>query len=130
MLNPKQFYPKLRFQHTKEHDWSDESKMVHTLRAYNGNDYLGYMEWGGAFEAPDTEGSITSIEVHPEHQRKGVATALWNEGHRIARIFSDPRTYPDPRDRVPAPAHSAGRTRAGEAWSRTTSGYFEPHEIL
>jgi GNAT superfamily N-acetyltransferase len=55
---------------------------------------------------------IINVEVPPEHQRKGVATALWNEGHRLAETSK----------RIPAPKHSTDRTNEGDAWARSVGG--------
>jgi hypothetical protein len=55
---------------------------------------------------------IHNIEVPTEHQRKGVGTALWNEGHRLA----------EENARIPKPKHSADRTDDGTAWAKSVGG--------
>lgn len=55
---------------------------------------------------------IRSIDVPPAFKRQGVATSLWNEGHRLAEEHA----------KVPAPKHSADRTNEGDAWARSVGG--------
>lgn len=55
---------------------------------------------------------VINIEVDPEHQRQGVATAVWNEAHRLA----------EENARIPKPKHSPDRTNAGDAWARAVGG--------
>ena len=55
---------------------------------------------------------VHNIEVPTEHQRRGVATGLWNEAHRLA----------EQNARIPAPKHSADRTTEGDAWARSVGG--------
>lgn len=55
---------------------------------------------------------VLGIDVPPEFRRQGIATALWNEGHRLA----------SENQRVPAPKHSSDRTPAGDAWARSVGG--------
>lgn len=55
---------------------------------------------------------IQNIQVPPDHQRRGIGTAMWNEGQRIA----------EENQKVPAPKHSRDRTDAGDAWARSVGG--------
>jgi hypothetical protein len=50
---------------------------------------------------------IQNIEVHPRHQRKGVATAMWN----YAQDISGNNIH-----------HSPVRTDEGDAWAKTVGG--------
>jgi hypothetical protein len=59
-----------------------------------------------------TPKGVTNISVPEAAQRQGVATSLWNEGHRLASENA----------KVPAPKHSADRTNQGDAWARSVGG--------
>lgn len=61
---------------------------------------VGQMDWH-----PKTH-HITGINVYPEDQGKGIATAMWKMGQEIR----------------PKPQHSADRTRAGDAWAKSVGG--------
>lgn len=77
---------------------------THRINAMRGGEKLGHMSWDRK--------RIVNIDVDPEHQRQGVATALWNEGHRLAGEVQ----------RIPQPRHSADRTTKGDAWARSVGG--------
>ena len=55
---------------------------------------------------------ISLIGVPDEYQRQGVATALWHEGHRLAKQTQS----------IPQPKHSPDRTEKGDAWARSVGG--------
>ena len=57
-------------------------------------------------------GEIKGIYTEPEHQRQGIASSLWTEGHRIAGETRG----------VKPPKHSSFRTASGEAWSKAVGG--------
>jgi len=57
-------------------------------------------------------GEIANIGVPSDQQRRGVATQMWNEAHRIA---GETRGVRPPR-------HSPDRTAAGDAWARSLGG--------
>lgn len=66
--------------------------------------HLGSMYWNAK--------GIVNVNVGEQHQRKGVATAMWNEGQRLASENA----------RIPKPKHSPDRTTAGDAWARSVGG--------
>lgn len=74
-----------------------------TARTKEG-DYAGHMLW--------TSHSIRNIDVHPDFQRQGIATAMWQKGHELAAENA----------RIPQPKHSARRTNEGDAWARAVGG--------
>ena len=78
----------------------------HMLRAsIPGQEHeAGSLEWGAR--------GIRFVEVARSNRRQGVATALWNEGHRLAENHG----------RIPKPKHSAERTDEGDAWARSVGG--------
>lgn len=79
------------------------AKPHHIIEAHHPDDgRVGYMQWMGA--APH---AIHWMEVSPEHQRKGLASAMWNWAQDNAR---------------PKPKHSRQRTDKGDAWARSVGG--------
>jgi hypothetical protein len=66
--------------------------------------FVGNMRWSNK--------QVRNVMVNPEHQRQGVATAMWQEGHRLA----------SENQRIPAPRHSPDRTSAGDAWAKSVGG--------
>lgn len=66
--------------------------------------FAGNMRWSAK--------QVRNVMVEPEHQRQGIATAMWNEGHRLA----------EQNARIPKPKHSADRTIAGDAWAKSVGG--------
>ena len=64
---------------------------------------IGYMEW-----ARDT-GENVSVDVDKEHQRKGVATGMWNFAKNVA-ANSD--------GKIRRPQHSRVQTKSGKAWAK------------
>ena len=57
-------------------------------------------------------GEIRGVYVQKEHQRKGIATALFNQAESVAGATRG----------VTTPKHSADRTDAGDAWARSLGG--------
>lgn len=76
----------------------------HQLLAHQGNRLVGRMTWNPS--------GVQSLDVPHELQRKGIATALWGEGQRLA----------SEKSRVAKPKHSADRTNAGDAWAKSVGG--------
>ena len=60
-------------------------------------------------------GPLDEIDVLHEHQRKGIATGMWNHATKLAES-----TYRGVNKRVPMPEHSRFRTRSGDAWAKST----------
>ena len=80
-------------------------KPHHRLAAISSSgNQVGTMLW--------TSKEISNIGVVPGQERRGIATALWNEGHRMAAENA----------RVPQPKHSADRTVSGDRWARSVGG--------
>lgn len=82
------------------------SKPLHRIDAFAGptSRHAGFMIWSGT--------SIRGINVAADLQRRGVATSLWHEGHRMAAETAQ----------IPQPKHSRDRTAAGDAWARSVGG--------
>lgn len=117
MLNPKQFHLNLSFEHGTYP--TEDGSLAHTITARENGEYRGGIEWGGYQEHPDPVGAVRMWDVDPDHQRKGIGTALWSEAVHFARN----------NDKVPLPQHAAGRTRAGDAAARKVGRYYEPWQI-
>ena len=66
--------------------------------------FVGNMRWSAK--------QVRNVMVSEPHQRQGVATAMWNEGQRLASENA----------RIPQPKHSADRTNEGDAWARSVGG--------
>ena len=64
---------------------------------------VGFLVW-----KKDT-GENIRIEVEEEHQRKGVATVMWNFAKNVA-ASSD--------GKIRRPQHSRVKTKAGKAWAK------------
>lgn len=90
------------------------AKMAHRIVAYKDVPWegidkttrvdLGRMIWNSR--------SILNIDVDEQYARRGVATAMWQEGHRLA----------EQNARIPKPKHSSDRTAMGDAWARSVGG--------
>lgn len=79
------------------------AKPQHIIEAHAPEGHrVGFMSWMGS--APH---AIERIEVNPSHQRKGLASAMWNWAQENAR---------------PKPKHSRQRTDQGDAWARSVGG--------
>lgn len=70
----------------------------HRIHAMYGDKVVGQMAWGPK--------EIHGIDVADEHQRRGLATAMWNYGQEMR----------------PRPKHSADRTDQGNAWAAAVGG--------
>jgi hypothetical protein len=92
------------------HDMPDlgKAKPTHRVTAFVETEgirrTMGTMLWNSR--------GILNIGVDPEHVRRGVATAMWHEGHRLA----------EQHGRIPKPKHSPDRTAMGDAWARSVGG--------
>jgi len=60
----------------------------------------------------DHDGSVLSIETHPNHLREGLATKLWNSAKELSNS----------KKGMPAPKHSPSRTSSGDAFFKTVGG--------
>jgi GNAT superfamily N-acetyltransferase len=73
-LSANQF--KTRFKYTKaENNTSGYSR----VEAIHKGQVIGNLDWDG-----NETGRTNMIYVDEEHRRKGVATALWNQAHKVA----------------------------------------------
>jgi GNAT superfamily N-acetyltransferase len=70
---------------------------------------VGHLQWAGN----ENSGRIWDITVREDHQRKGLATAMYEKADRLAQS-SGRRIY--------SPEHSETRTPAGDAWAKKVGG--------
>jgi hypothetical protein len=82
-----------------------EAYTTHRIRALSEEGgTMGTMLW--------SRHGIRNIGTTPGMERRGVATQMWEEGHRMAEQHA----------RIPKPKHSADRTAMGDAWARSVGG--------
>jgi len=88
----------------------DEHWQDHLITAHHNEsgEEVGYMMYG-------SNGYVDDIYVHPEHRRRGVATAMWEHAKSLAA-----------KKQAPYPQHSDQRSLEGEAWSKSTGNDYEP----
>lgn len=99
----------------------NEHAFQHEYTAHLNDEQIGHMHLSPG-------GDVIDIQVHPDHRRKGVATALWNHAIKMA---GTPTVLIDEIEQMPYPEHSGHRTEAGEAWAKSTgpAHYYPPEEI-
>lgn len=78
--------------------------MTHRITATFRGKTVGHVEWD------ENMPEVSSIQVDPKHQRKGIATAMYNMASDL------PTKRPI--------EHSDDRTPEGEAWSKSTHNYY------
>jgi hypothetical protein len=79
-----------------------ERKPSHLVSAYHEGEKVGYLHWSG------TTGRTYKIDVDDDHQRRGLATAMWNHANSLKGVRK--------------PQHSNDRTDVGDAWARSVGG--------
>lgn len=95
---------KLSYSQNIYHKNSSSPSISHSISATHRGKEVGKLEWEG--DTPE----ITNIYVDEKHQRKGIATAMYNMARKL------------PTKEVLG--HSSHRSDEGEAWSRKTEGYY------
>lgn len=113
-LNPKQFPYTHSYSNEGEEPWTE-----HTVEAHHAGERVGFMTFGHS-------GGVIDIGVDVNHQRKGVATGMWNHALSLGGT-----TDKASGSYIPNVEHSAHRTHQGEAWVKSTgkSHYFPPEEL-
>jgi hypothetical protein len=88
-----------------------KSEELHEVQAIHKptGEHIGRMTWLNY-------GPLHEIDVNYEHQRRGVATGMWN--HAIG--LADSSYNKGVNKRIPMPEHSIFRTPAGDAWAKST----------
>ena len=83
----------------------DDDMANHAIIAQHKGRRVGKMEWDIG------TGDIQNLEVHPRHQRKGIATAMW----KYAQDISNHNV-----------GHSPVRTDEGDKWAQSVGGDIPP----
>lgn len=149
--DPVQHFVRLKHPHLAQ-DYSFEKSggetFAHTVDVYHhpdgnrvGNNHsslnatpaqhVGFLRWTGKHGTSDTApGEIEGVAVHPEHQGKGLSTALWDYAQAHTAL-----------NQTQGPVHSKDRSTAGNHWAHFVGGaamarteghenatYFENHQ--
>lgn len=85
-------------EYTLSHELPAMGRSMHRIKATVGDADVGTMAWSSH--------GIWNLTVEPEHQRKGLATAMWEMG----------------QEAKPRAKHSSDRTDAGDAWAKKVGG--------
>ena len=113
----------IQFEHSEdEHDHHITAR-VPGAKGYNWGDEgtVGRLSWTKHDLDPDTSliheisrpldaGTVTDVDVHPDYQRRGIASAMWEQA----------KTHAD-RFQVPGPYHSELQTDEGQEWAARTA---------
>lgn len=94
------------YQFSYEHSGGLASVEVH-LKGRKKEGIVGQLYWNTDPKFSEKVGHITSVAVHPEHQRKGLATEMYSRGQKFAG-----------RTGIPAPNTQVTRhyTKEGSRW--------------
>ena len=105
-LQPKQFKD-----YVLKVKWADEDMMGwgdpegnHKIIAQHKGGKVGELQWDPG------DKQIQNIEVNPKHQRKGLATAMWDHANSLSHSGMKLQ-------------HSPVRSDAGDAWAKSVGGY-------
>lgn len=72
-------------------------------------EWVGHLSWESHNDPKNwREGNIADVDVHPNYQGRGIATAMWQRAQQAHR--DSPWHYPKP-------THSSFRTPEGDAWA-------------
>jgi GNAT superfamily N-acetyltransferase len=99
-------------EYTLEYKGADEQG-GHNIVAKKEDKPIGAMRWAHGR-------GVDSVDVNPEHQRKGVATAMWNMAIDLKKQDKS----------IPTIKHSQDRTYEGEDWAKKVGRYYPPENIL
>jgi GNAT superfamily N-acetyltransferase len=75
--------------------------------------------WVGGLDWRHGQG-VTGVDVLPEHQRKGLATAMWNKAIELKKSDKN----------IPTIKHSTDRTEDGNDWAKKVGRYYPPDNII
>lgn len=103
MARNKGDFHQYKFQYSGAEPWGPGGTNVVTAVHPEEGHSVGFLAW-----RKDT-GEVLRVEVDPEHQRKGVATGMWNFAKNIA-ANSD--------EKIRRPQHSIAQSKAGKAWAK------------
>ena len=97
---------------------SSMGEIINEVRVHDPADKgpVGYNRVGYMEIHPES-GIIYDIAVRDRHQRKGIATAMWDLAHTIHQAMPD---------KYPKPVHSPIRSDEGDAWATKVGGDIPP----
>jgi GNAT superfamily N-acetyltransferase len=98
-------------EYTLEYKGADEQG-GHSIVAKKEGKPIGEMRWEKGL-------GVSNVDVDPLHQRKGVATAMWNMGIELKKQDKS----------IPTIKHSQDRTEAGDDWAKKVGRYYHPEAI-
>ncbi len=105
-LNPQQFGD-YSIEYTGHEQEAGQFFGYHNVVARDaGGEQVGSLRWQTGNKSHP--GEVDDVKVHGEHQRKGIATAMWS--------------YAQSSGIRPSPKHSRHRTTAGDAWAKSVGG--------
>lgn len=82
-----------------------DKDIPHIISANTGGKDIGYFHWNAG------HGEIEDVDVDKEHQRKGVATAMYSKAVDTSKQLG-----------FYEPVHSNLRTPSGDAWAKSVGG--------
>jgi GNAT superfamily N-acetyltransferase len=85
----------------------------HTIQAFHNDRPIGELRWAKGY-------GVHSVDVLPEHQRKGLATAMWNKAIELKKSNKN----------IPTIKHSTERTEDGNDWAKKVGRYYPPENII
>jgi hypothetical protein len=98
-------------EYTLEYKGADEQG-GHSIVAKKEDKPIGEMRWEKGL-------GVSNVDVDPLHQRKGVATAMWNMGIELKKQDKS----------IPTIKHSQDRTEEGDSWAKKVGRYYHPEAI-
>lgn len=91
---------------------NDPAPKAHLFTAHKDGQQVGTLQL-------QQGGTVDYVEVHPDYQRQGVATGLYN--------FAKQQHFASGAS-LPYPEHSTMRSPEGDAWAKSTGDYVPENE--
>jgi GNAT superfamily N-acetyltransferase len=66
------------------------------------------------------DGTVLSVEVHPDHRRQGLATKMWGIVDSLSKQDES----------IPAPKHSGSRTASGDKFAKSIGGELPKRTVI
>jgi len=97
----------IQFKYTNFRYKQNSTHMIEAIHPEHGS--IANLSWGAR------TGEVYSIGTDPHYRGLGVATTLWDKAHKLASGTG-----------IAKPVHSKGRTKAGDAWAKSTGAPVPP----
>jgi len=89
-----------------------EGKRLHHITAHDQEGHIvGTMDWNKQSKR------VFDISVHPDKQRQGIASHMWDLAHQVSAEMGKP-----------GPKHSPNRTGMGDMWAKSVGGELPPNK--